>query len=233
MRFISPLLVILFIGCLLPPAASAQETEAISRLVQKFILQFNNTTFHYGVTDDVIELIIHGDPIGCSFEKYRPSERAGLFHFRHKQWAEFFWRVDTLAGKVFIVRNGVFTNYGERFRGEETAVATTLHIEGTPQQPRSFWFRLPQSRLKYLPPEKTLRLETDAGILNYGESWDVQGYVLPGSNSLCFDLRQSAWHNFFWRVNTKSKCLFFVKGGRFGHGGGSQFNRNITVEVVR
>lgn len=92
---------------------------------------------------------------------------------------------------------------------------------------KRFKLMFADSYLIHQPSNNILQISTQGKVLSSGSDWQV-AKLKP----YLYHLKQKAWKNFFWAVNTSRKEVYRVKGGQFGSIGGQKNKLGIRVEPV-
>ncbi|MBM9518601.1 hypothetical protein JWG39_02065 [Desulforhopalus vacuolatus] len=92
---------------------------------------------------------------------------------------------------------------------------------------KRFKLMFPDSYLIYQPGNNILQISTQGNVLSSGRDWQV-AKLKP----YLFHIKQKAWKNFFWTINTSRKEVYRVKGGQFGSMGGQKNKLGIRVDPV-
>jgi len=214
---------------------------AQTKIPQNVSLHFKDAYLYYDVINDTLKIIAHDDTVsdGRNWNKYIADERAGIFHFREKNWKDFFWRVNTFNRKVYRVTKEDFSRYDEGFKGDDKELDIRIDIEGTSANPKRFFLRFSDAHLIYKPKNKSLKFMAHNSILSYGKFWKVKALKRSSPISTIkretitdYHIRRDFWHKFYWQVDLGKRKVYRVKGGKFGKGGGDFEPLDITVEVV-
>lgn len=214
---------------------------AQTKIPQPVSLHFKDAYLYYDVTNDTLKIIAHNDAIsdGRNWEKHRPLEMAGIYHFRQKNWKDFFWRVNIPKEKVYRVTNGYFPSYDEDFRGDEEELNIRVDVEGTQTNLVCFYLHFSDAHLIYKPKSKIFKITAHDNVLSNGKFWKVKSLKRSSPISIIkreivtdYHIKKDFWKNYYWQVDLGKRKVYRVKGGRFGKGGGNFEPLDIIVEVV-
>jgi hypothetical protein len=92
---------------------------------------------------------------------------------------------------------------------------------------KGFKLMFPDAYLIHQPSSNILQISTQDNVLSSGGDWQV-AKLKP----YLFHIKQKAWNEFFWAVNTSRKEVARVKGGQFGRLGGQKNKISIRVDPV-
>ncbi|HEX9903165.1 MAG TPA: hypothetical protein VGB72_09925 [Acidobacteriota bacterium] len=81
--------------------------EAANAAVKRFIITFPKSHMAYTPGGDVLRLTTEGYLLSNCEDWRRCKVHSNLFHFKQKEWDNFFWKVNTASKKVWRLRNGV------------------------------------------------------------------------------------------------------------------------------
>ncbi len=92
---------------------------------------------------------------------------------------------------------------------------------------KRFKLKFQDAYLVHHPASNTTQIAAQGNVLSYGQDWKVRKL-----KPYLYHFKQNAWQGFFWKVNTSRGEVYRVKGGSFGHLGGSEQKINIGVDAV-
>jgi hypothetical protein len=92
---------------------------------------------------------------------------------------------------------------------------------------KRFLLKFQDAYLVHQPGRSGLQIAAQGNVLSYGNDWQVR-QLKP----YLFHLKQNAWKDFYWKVNTSRKEAYRVKGGQFGQMGGQETRMDMIVDPV-
>lgn len=136
-----------------------------------------------------------------------------LYHFRHKNWEDSYWKVDTQSNQAYKVTGGTFGSP----KDEGTILeGTKVNINDITKY---VFINLRSSYLEYEPKSGNARIVAGDAVIVDKDNLEV---LKIGENQ--YHIRLKMWKNLtiFWKVDTLQKNLYKVKNGKFGFPGGEE-----------
>jgi hypothetical protein len=209
--------------------APVQPGHLVLAAPKRFLLHLGGASLVYDPQSGTLQITDEGNVLSYGSDWQVHKLKPYLYHLRLGTWQGFYWMVNTSRREAYRVRGGTFGQVG----GSQTRLGG-LNVEvvgggpGGMQEPDRFLLRFKTSDLVYVPDKDVLQLAAFDNVLSYCSDWQRCRV-----NTNLYDLRQTNWKGFFWKVNTASRKAWRTTDGDFCHPGGSDELLHIKVSVVR
>lgn len=149
--------------------------------------------------------------------------KPNIYHFRYKDWSDFFWKINMEDDHVYRVTGGSFGISG----GNEVQL-NHINVHDSPANPpplkeqeyvRGIGLSLSGCFMIFDPGRDTLKITFEGNELSGRDDWEVQMV-----NSSVYHLKFKPMTAFpiFWKLDLKERKMAGIKDGIFGSVGGDE-----------
>ncbi len=206
------------------PASQASQGEAQPAApLKRFLLKFQDAYLVHQPGQSSLQITAQDNVLSYGNDWQVRQIKPYLYHLKQKVWKNFYWTVNTSRHEVYRVTGGQFGKIG----GKKQKIGIGVDTVGSDGNPTRFLLRFNDAHLIHQVGQSGLQIATQGNALSYGKDWQVR-QLKP----YLFHLKQKAWKNFYWKVNTSRKKAYRVKGGQFGKMGGQETKMDMIVDPV-
>ena len=188
---------------LLSPLSSQAQKEG--DVPQRFFVDFKNASLVYIPETEVLQIAAQNNVLFSGSDWEKCQLKPYLYHFRHKNWKDFYWKVNTGQKKVYRITKGTFCQLGGRVQ----RLKITVDVVGGGSAkipPTRFVLHFSNASLVYTPASKNLNLAAEGDVLTYGKEWKKCNV-----NHATYHFKQNSWENIYWSVNTDNSIAHRIR----------------------
>jgi hypothetical protein len=192
---------------------------------KSFMLDFSDAYIVYVPGSKGLQISAQGNVLSYGSDWQKCNLKPYLYHLRHEFSQTYYWKVNTSRREAYFVSGGIYCQLG----GLETKLGVVVDVVGgvDDKAPERFFVRLPAARIIYHPGTKVMQLLFQDRVLSYCQDWQKCQLA-----SDLYQLKQSSWKGFHWKVDTSRKEVYRIAGGGFCKPGGSAQKLKVGVRVI-